>query len=134
MSIPSERARVDHLDILTGRDKVTEPTLYRAIPAYLLKKIRVGSKIHDSAFVSTTKTMSAVEERITEMSGPSSSYAIMIIKVKLGQTGMDMNNTLNETKQTNYYEHQQEVVLPRGLSVLVTKIEKAGKFTTVHVE
>jgi hypothetical protein len=116
---------IGRLDSAVSRNKVQQTELYRVVPGDIVESLVEGSTLKDKAFMSTTKTLESAQQIGQDFGGPSPH--IMVIRTSPNLRGLDMNKLMAGHGVDNPFSDQDEIVLPRNLTLRVTKAASSGE-------
>lgn len=98
--------------------------LYRVVPKEVVRKLTEGTTFTDNGFLSTTKSVAALEGIIDEIGHEVEEVAVVRITVGRNVRGLDVNKHL--PKDRNNFPEQRETVLARGLKYTVQGTSVVG--------
>ena len=94
-------------------------TLYRVAEPQEFESLQVGDAFVDKAFVSTTQNETALDRIYSDAVIGSERPVVFEISTAKDTLGIDVNSMLGEHE----FQHQDEILLNRGLEFIVNRIE-----------
>jgi len=122
--------KVALLDAHMRNNTLSEDTsLTRTVPNYVMDGLNVGDVYQDDGYVSTTKNSSKIDDiRLDIGAYRAENHSILTVLAPKGLGHIDVNEELG----AHGYDHQEEVILPRGTRFEVVS-KGPGNTMTVKV-
>lgn len=105
--------------------------LYRIVDSEVGDALESQDAFVDRGFISTTKSMKGIEDIAADIGVQPGEMTVVRIKTAGGVKGLDVNAHLPSDR--NYFRHQREVVLERGLNFVVHGTTKIGRWKVLDV-